>query len=290
MDYKQLVLDSCIEHNKDEALVAYIAYDTCGPESPIRNCDAGYALFTAVLKNMLNMNAVLDDINQSREFRDSIRSSLPHIMHTSMKRHIKDFFSALKGDSRETKLHTLCRGKQFLRDVMPNALVGTDVFRDPALEALKKKISIGSSPGWDSVRFPIVFHLQWDQDDKTKSGKPRMLFHVTFDPWRTAVGLAMSLCGPSPPIQIRETPYKDQKTTYQYQSPRKYIIDWDLYVQENLGKAGPMDMFTEEYLFEMFVKSLSVIHRYMRQLHVLPASKVRSVCVVCICRTHTCPI
>lgn len=58
-----------------------------------------------------------------------------------------------------------------------------------------------------------------------------------------------------------------------YQAPRKYIIDWDLFVEENLGKAGPMGMFTEGYLLDMFVRSLAVIHAYMRRSGVLPKNK-----------------
>ena len=83
--------------------------------------------------------------------------------------------------------------------------VGTDVYRDPALELLKRAWSNGSSltdtHGWDAVRFPIVFHLQWD-NNLTKSGKPRMLFHTSYDAWRMVTGIAMALCGPNPPVQV----------------------------------------------------------------------------------------
>lgn len=44
-------------------------------------------------------------------------------------------------------------------------------------------------------------------------------------------------------------------------------------MEENLGKAGPIDMFTEDYLLDMFVRSLAVIHAYMRRAGVLPSNR-----------------
>ena len=86
--------------------------------------------------------------------------------------------------------------------------------------------------------------------------------------------------------QVRETPYKDPRTLplHAYQPPRKYVIDWDLFVEENLGKAAPMETLTEEYLFNMFVKSLGVIHTYMRKAAVLPGA--RQLCMSIKSRTR----
>lgn len=89
-------------------------------------------------------------------------------------------------------------------------------------------------------------------------------------------------------LQVRETPYKDKaypSASIKYQPPRKFIFDWDLYVQENLGGAGPPGMFTDEYLFDMFVRALAVFHAYMRRLGVLPAGK--NLCVSIKRRTRT---
>lgn len=128
------------------------------------------------------------------------------LMYRSMKQIVKLFFARLgtPTTSREEKLMSMRHGKHFLTDIM-DGKVGTDVFRDPALDILRRMWSSGTSltetGGWDSVRFPIVFHLQWDPE-LTKSGKPRMMFHTTFDPWKTAAGLAMALCSPRPPIQV----------------------------------------------------------------------------------------
>lgn len=276
--YEKL-LQSCLDHDRDPGTMAFVAYDTCGPESPVRNCTPGEALFMGVIAMFLDIPI---NTKSSKMLRDTLRKDLMHnltstststsestqsestqsesttgvkddsipLMQRSMKQIVKTFFSRLgpPDASREEKLTVMRRGKRFLTDVMDNK-VGTDVFRDPALDLLRRMWSSGTSlsdtGGWDNVRFPIVFHLQWDAE-LTKSGKPRMLFHTTFDPWRTAAGLAMALCSPVPPIQVRETPYKDTNTTLrQYQPPRKYVIDWDLFVNENLGKAGPIDMFTE---------------------------------------------
>lgn len=83
---------------------------------------------------------------------------------------------------------------------------------------------------------------------------------------------------------MRETPYKDKDSLHPFQPPRKYVIDWDLFVEENLGKAGPIEMFDDEYLFHMFLRSLGVIHAYMRRLHVLPSG--RKLCVSIKSRTR----
>ena len=71
---------------------------------------------------------------------------------------------------------------------------------------------------------------------------------------------------------------------HQYQAPRKFILDWDLYVEENLGKAAPMASLTEPFLFDMFVRSLAVIHAYMRRAGVLPGN--RKLCMSIKSRTR----
>ena len=125
-------------------------------------------------------------------------------MQQSMKAILKEFFSVLRGNTREEKMQVMMHGKKFLVDV-GRGCVGTDVFRDAALEILRKGwgsgVSLTDTEGWDMVQFPIVFHLQWDKE-LTRSGKPRMFFHTTFEPWRMAVWLALALCGHSPPIQV----------------------------------------------------------------------------------------
>jgi len=85
-----------------------------------------------------------------------------------------------------------------------------------------------------------------------------------------------------PHLQVRETPYKDPLNLHQ--APRKYVIDWDLFVEENLGKAAPLELLTEEYLFNMFVRSLAVIHAYMRRAGVLPNG--RKLCMSIKSRTR----
>lgn len=218
------VMDSCDRFHRDHGCVAFIAYDTCGSESPIRNCAPGVSLFTGVISTFLGI-PVLDSREVSISLRGGVRDALMspvtspppkegvivgdisgrgQMMRSFMKAELKSFFSRIPGDTREKKLDSMWRGKVFLMDVMPDGGVGTDVFRDPALEVLRRSLGSGTlteTGGWDAVRFPIVFHLQWDKDT-TKSGKPRMLFHTTFEPWRMAVGLAMALCGPRPPIQV----------------------------------------------------------------------------------------
>lgn len=89
----------------------------------------------------------------------------------------------------------------------------------------------------------------------------------------------LSFFGP----QVRETPYKDPNNPI-HQSPRKYVIDWDLFVEENLGKAAPLELLTEDYLFNMFVRSLGVIHAYMRKAGVLPGN--RKLCMSIKSRTR----
>lgn len=300
-----VLLNSCLQHGRDPGAVAFVAYDTCGPTSPIRNCAPGKALILGVVQTFLGL-PVSEDTALAQRIRDGLRNDLLSpvvgsafwakvggvreglpcmkrgLMCRSMKAMVKEFFGRLPGPprdpsrpgaDRDAKIQRMRRGKGFLTDVMAQggSSVGTDVFRDAALESLRKNWGSGGAltqaGGWDMVRFPIVFHLQWDTE-LTRTGKVRMLFHTVFDPWRAAVGLAMALCSPHPPIQVRETPYRDARCTHPYQPPRKYIIDWDLFVEENLGRAGRIDTFTEEYLFNMFVRSLGVIHAYMRRLKV----------------------
>lgn len=293
-NYFQKLLESCQTTGMDESTCAFASYDTCGPESPIRNCTPGNALFAGVIMTFLGI-PVGSSVDESVRLRDEIRRELmcPEVypgntgdlMRISIKMNLKLFFSRLKGSSREEKLKNMWIGKMFLMDIL-DGKVGTDVFRDPALELLKRQwtncgCSLSETHGWDAVRFPIVFHLQWD-NNLTKSGKPRMLFHTSYDPWRMATGIAMALCGPTPPVQVRETPYKDPLNPHQ--SPRKYVIDWDLFVEENLGKAAPMDVLTEDYLFNMFTRSLAVIHAYMRKAGVLPGG--RKLCMSIKSRTR----
>lgn len=221
MSNYQKLMDSCLAFNKDPGIVAYISYDTCGKESPIRNCTPGEALYMGVMVSFLDIPITTES---SQEMRNTLRQDLMYdvsnnsmtmedekkiqssLMYRSMKTILKDFFHRLSSPdaSREQKILVLKRGRQFLTDVMEGK-VGTDPFRDKALDILKRVWGSGTSltdtKGWDTVRFPIVFHLQWDTQ-LTPKGRPRMLFHTTFDPWKTAVGLAMSLCSPNPPIQV----------------------------------------------------------------------------------------
>lgn len=285
-NYAQQLIASCHSFGKDEGTAAFVCYDTCGLASPVRNCTPGDALFSGVIAIFLG---IPDDTQTMQAMRDAMRQDVTSdladpgkqapgtLMHRSMKRMLEECLGRLRGGaSGADKLRVMHRGKDFLVDVL-DARVGTDVYRDPALDILRRVwgagASLTSTGGWDTVRFPIVFHLQWDPEVSAKTGRPKMLFHTTFDPWRTAVGLAMALCGPRPPIQVRETPYKDAKTRHVFQPPRKYVIDWDLFVSENLGRAGPPEMFTDEYLFGMFVRSLAVIHACMRRCGVLPAGR-----------------
>lgn len=199
------LLESCRKHDMDEGILAFGSYDTCGPESPVRNCTPGNALFAGVIMTFLGI-PVANSVDDSVVLRDGVRKEMEtgDMMRLFMKSTLKAFFAKLKGESREEKLKNMWTGKLFLMDLLGGKM-GTDVYRDPALEILKKAWNTGSSltdtHGWDAVRFPIVFHLQWDKE-LTKSGKPRMLFHTTFEPWRMAVGLSMALCGPNPPVQV----------------------------------------------------------------------------------------
>lgn len=135
------------------------------------------------------------------------------------------------------------------------------------------------------VQFPIVFHIQWDKTPEksfnpAKQKKDKMYFHVTFHPWAMCMFLAMALSSPDPPIQVRETPYKDVKAQSVFQSPRKYVIDWDLYLEENLGGAGPLSLFTPSFLANnMLVRAIGVLHAYMRQMGVLPEKKELAVSI-----------
>lgn len=281
----QTILDSCLQEKMDVGTLAFMAYDTCGKNSPVRNCTAGKALYYSVIQSFLGI-PIAENVKLAQNIRDRLRGKLLRnnaatqetgfvgsgLMEESIRSCLETFTSKQqdqKGGS------VVKRGKEFMKDVMPGR-VGTNFRRDPALEELKSLFynrDLASSMGWSQVQFPIVFHIQWDVHNDPKS-KPKMLFHVTFDPWATACGLALSILGTPPPVQIRETPYKDKHSDpIAYQPPRKYIIDWDLYVLGNLGKAGPVDMFTEDYLLDMFIRSLAVIHMYMRILNVLPSKK-----------------
>ena len=96
-----------------------------------------------------------------------------------------------------------------------------------------------------------------------------------------ACGIAMALCSGSPPIQIRETPYNDTASKHACQAPRKFIVYWDMFVDQTLGRAGPAGTFTEDYLLHMFIRSLAVMHAYMRIMGVLPEKKRLAVSIKC---------
>lgn len=236
---------------------------------------------------------LLEDMQCAMGFRDALRQRLGKIMKEHMEFWMQHVAKHWKGK----------REQDFMLDVLPNA-IGTAIRRDPALDIVRNKwdaANIGQSSTktiyflpccsfsvfageWGRVRFPIVFHIQWDPK-KPNDKKEKMLFHVTFHPWATCVFLAHSICSCTPPIQIRETPFKDLNTKCMYQSPRKYVIDWDLYLDENLGGAGPMHLFTPTYLAKnMFVRALGVLHAYMRQMNVLPSKK--ELCVSIKSRTR----
>lgn len=293
---KQLetLLQSCLERRLDWGTVAFMAYDTCNTAtSPVRNCEAGAALYHGVLGPVLNI-PLLEDTDMAIQFRNALRQRLPSMMRDNMKFWLQHHATHSKNR----------REQEFMTDVLPNA-IGTHVRRDPALEIVRAKwdsAGIGEffvlvlcnfcvlimflcwAGEWGRVRFPIVFHLQWDPK-KPNDKKEKMLFHVTFHPWATCVFLAQSICSNTPPVQIRETPFKDGNTKCMYQSPRKYVIDWDLYLEENLGGAGPMNVFTLSYLAKnMFVRALGVLHAYMRQMNVLPGKK--ELCVSIKSRTR----
>lgn len=59
-----------------------------------------------------------------------------------------------------------------------------------------------------------------------------------------------------------------------------------MYVKESLGQCAPEETLTEEFLFDMFVRALSVMHAYMREINVLPADK--RLCISIKSRTRTC--
>lgn len=271
------LLASCKENGVDPGVVAFVSLDTCGSKSPVRNCMAGAHLFQEVIVDALKIN-VTESRDLAMQLRDGVRRDLclstspsqdSGDQKTMMQREMQGMLQQA-GSSAVSGSYLPMRGRYFLQDVVGAKCVGTDVYRDKALNALK--LSYDKAGAWQGVQFPIVFHLQWDAEP-TPTGRPRMLFHVTFEPWKTAVGLALVLCNPrvSPPIQVRETPYKDPQTLHEFQSPRKYVIDWDMYVNETLGRctATPEEL-TEDFLFDMFVRALSVMHAYMRKAHVLP--------------------
>jgi hypothetical protein len=233
----------------------------------------GAALFHGVLGPVLNL-PVLEDTDFAWRFRDALRERLPSMQRDNMHFWIKHFAEDTRGK----------REQFFMEDVLPNA-IGTHVRRDPALELVRAKWDAAGIGAWGRVRFPIVFHVQWDNKQNHFTKKEKMLFHVTFHPWATCVFLAQAIVSSRPPIQIRETPFKDVNTKCTYQSPRKYVIDWDLYLEENLGGAGPKEVFTVEFLAKnMFVRALGVLHAYMRQMHVLPSKK--ELCVSIKSRTR----
>ena len=67
-----LVMESCREHGRDPGSAAFIAYDTCGPRSPVRNCAAGDALFAGVLRTFLRLD--VSSVRVSQELRDALRA------------------------------------------------------------------------------------------------------------------------------------------------------------------------------------------------------------------------
>lgn len=206
-------------------------------------------------------------------FRDALRAHLPKMMRDNIQFWIQHHTNHSKGK----------REQEFMADVLPNA-IGTNIRRDPALQIVRNKWDAANIGEWGRVRFPIVFHVQWDPPH-AHAKKEKMFFHVTFHPWATCVFLSQALASKNPPIQIRETPFKDVNTKCMYQSPRKYVIDWDLYLEENLGGAGPIHNFTLTYLAKnMFVRALGVLHAYMRRMHVLPSKK--ELCVSIKSRTR----
>ena len=111
----------------DESVCAFASYDTCGQESPIRNCTPGNALFAGVIMTFLGI-PVGSSVDESIVLRDGIRKELMamevfdgcsgDLMKVSMKANLKTFFSKLKGESREEKLKNMWTGKMFLMDIM----------------------------------------------------------------------------------------------------------------------------------------------------------------------------
>lgn len=198
MEAYATLLASCEESGTDPAIVAFVALDTCGSKSPIRGCTPGAHLFNEVMADALKIEAV-DSAGLAKELRDEVRRDLwngGQMMQRSMQKvlaHLKPNASA-----------TWQRGRDFLHDVVGESCVGTDVYRDKALTALRMSYTKAGCVPWQEVQFPIVFHLQWTPE-LTPTGKPKMLFHVTFEPWKTAMGLALALCGPCPPIQVART-------------------------------------------------------------------------------------
>jgi hypothetical protein len=216
----------------------------------------------------------LEDVEFSKRFRDALRGRLPSMMQQNMQFWMSHHTASFKGK----------REQEFMLDTLPNT-IGTNMRRDPALEVARTKWDSAGIGEWGRVRFPIVFHVQWDAKKNPHDKKEKMFFHVTFHPWATCVFLAKAMGSSKPPVQIRETPFKDCKSKCIYQSPRKYVIDWDLFLEENLGRAGDMKTFTPIYLAKnMFVRALGVLHAYMRQMKVLPSQ--RALCVSIKSRTR----
>lgn len=269
------LMKTCSERRVDWGTIAFIAFDTCNTStSPVRNCEGGAALFHGVLGTCLQDLKVLENTEHAVAFRNSVRQKMPSMMKDNIQYWIDHFQKHSKGK----------REQEFMTDILPNA-IGTNVRRDPALEIVRAKWDAANIGEWGRVRFPIIFHLQWDDKKNPITKKEKMFFHVTFHPWATCAFLAQALASSKPPIQIRETPFKDIHTKCMYQSPRKYVIDWDLYLEENLSGAGSMKTFTVDYLAKnMFVRALGVLHAYMRQMHVLPSKK--ELCVSIKSRTR----
>lgn len=199
MEAYTALLASCEESGTDPCVVAFVALDTCGSRSPIRGCTPGAHLFHEIIMDSLKID-VVNNPETAKGLRDAVRRDLwgfggGQMMERSMQKTL----SLLK-DPRHVMLQ---RDRYFLHAVCGQDCVGTDVYRDKALNALR--VSYTKTGGWQEVQFPIVFHLQWNPE-LTPTGKPKMLFHVTFEPWKMAVGLALVLCGPCPPIQVRTLP------------------------------------------------------------------------------------
>jgi len=272
------LLEAFVSKRLDWGSLAFIAYDTCNTStSPVRNCDGGAALFHGVLGSVMKI-PVLEDVAFSKTFRDVLREKLPLMMDE----HVRYWHTHIQSNYRGK------RGEDFMLDVLPNA-IGTHYKRDPALSVLRVRWDSVGIGEWGRVRFPIVFHVQWDskKNPHDSKSKEKMFFHVTFHPWATCTFLAHALASSNPPVQVRETPFKDPHKKCMYQSPRKYVIDWDLFLEENLHGCAPdlVQSFTPAFLARnMFVRALGVLHAYMRQMHTLPSKK--ALCISIKSRTR----
>ena len=70
-----MILRSCKQNLADPGAVAFMAYDTCGKASPVRNCAPGSALYNSVLQNHLGIPAV-NNTDVAIGVRTSIRFAL----------------------------------------------------------------------------------------------------------------------------------------------------------------------------------------------------------------------